>query len=147
MVENGTPAFRNNFYETLKTPTACLNGFTPPTVSMQPSKDSLPLVLCNNGIHHLRFRRFLVKALEESTLYGRLPDLWSEAMDRIAGKLLREIAIQPGQRDGHGGGPHAVDPSPYRSIERPWPRFSPRHRPADRAMILRRPQRRVRPLA
>ena len=114
---------------------------------MQPSKDSRLLVLCNNGIHHLRVRRFLVEALEESTLYGRLPDLWSEVMGRIVGKLLRGIAIQPGQRDGHGGGPDAVDPSHYRSIESPWPRFSPRHRPADRAMILRRPQRRVRPLA
>ncbi len=66
--------------------------------------DELPLlVLCSNGIYHLRVRRFLVEALEESTLYGRLPDLWSGAMGRIVGKLLRGVTIQTGQRDGHGG--------------------------------------------
>jgi hypothetical protein len=60
------------------------------------------LVLCSNGIYHLRVRRFLVEALEESTLYGRLPDLWSEPMGRIVGKLLRGVTIQTGQREGHG---------------------------------------------
>jgi hypothetical protein len=65
----------------------------------------LPLiVLCSNGIYHLRVRRFLVEALEESTLYGRLPDLWSEPMGRIVGKLLRGVTIQTGQREGHGAG-------------------------------------------
>ncbi|MEA3211170.1 MAG: hypothetical protein QOE70_4227 [Chthoniobacter sp.] len=62
------------------------------------------LVLCSNGIYHLRVRRFLVEALEESTLYGRLPDLWSEPMGRIVGKLLRGVTIQTGQREGHGAG-------------------------------------------
>jgi hypothetical protein len=60
------------------------------------------LVLCSNGIYHLRVRRFLVEALEESSLYGRLPDLWSEPMGRIVGKLLRGVTIQTGQREGHG---------------------------------------------
>jgi hypothetical protein len=60
------------------------------------------LVLCSNGIYHLRVRRFLVEALEESTLYGRLPDLWSEPMGRIVGKLLRGVTIQTGQREGDG---------------------------------------------
>jgi hypothetical protein len=65
--------------------------------------DRLPLlVLCSNGIYHLRVRRFLVEALEESTLYGRLPDLWSEPMGRIVGKLLRGVTIQTGQRHGEG---------------------------------------------
>jgi hypothetical protein len=60
------------------------------------------LVLCSNGIYHLCVRRFLVEALEESTLYGRLPDLWSEPMGRIVGKLLRGVTIQTGQREGDG---------------------------------------------
>lgn len=60
------------------------------------------LVLCSNGIYHQRVRRYLVEALEESTLYGRLPELWSEPMGRIVGKLLRGVTIQTGQREGHG---------------------------------------------
>lgn len=74
------------------------------TEGIDAAVEDLPLlVLCSNGIYHLRVRRFLVEALEESTLYGRLPDLWSEAMGRIVGKLLRGVTIQTGQRDGHGG--------------------------------------------
>jgi len=60
------------------------------------------LVLCSNGIYHQRVRRYLVEALEESTLYGRLPELWSEPMGRIVGKLLRGVTIQTGQREGTG---------------------------------------------
>jgi hypothetical protein len=60
------------------------------------------LVLCSNGIYHQRVRRFLVEALEESTLYGRLPDLWSEAMGSVVGKLLRGVTMQTGQREGQG---------------------------------------------
>jgi len=60
------------------------------------------LILSSNGIYHQRVRRFLVEALEESMLYGRLPDLWSGAMGRIVGKLLRGVTIQTGQREGQG---------------------------------------------
>ncbi len=60
------------------------------------------LVLSSNGIYHQRVRRFLVEALEESMLYGRLPDLWNGTMGRIVGKLLRGVTIQTGQREGAG---------------------------------------------
>jgi hypothetical protein len=60
------------------------------------------LVLCSNGIYHQRVRRFLVETLEESALYGRLPDLWNEAMGRVVGKLLRGVTMQTGQREGSG---------------------------------------------
>jgi hypothetical protein len=74
-----------------------------PTDGIDAAVAELPLlVLCSNGIYHMRVRRFLVEALEESTLYGRLPDLWSEPMGRIVGKLLRGVTIQTGQREGQG---------------------------------------------
>lgn len=60
------------------------------------------LVLSSNGIYHERVRRFLVELLEESMLYGRLPDLWSQAMSQIVGKLLRGVTIQTGHREGAG---------------------------------------------
>lgn len=61
------------------------------------------LVLCSNGIFHQRVRRFLVEALEESALYGRLPDLWAgETMGKLVGKLLRGVTIQTGRREGDG---------------------------------------------
>ncbi len=60
------------------------------------------LVLCSNGIYHERVRRFLVELLEESMLYGRLPDLWSGAMGQIVGKLLRGVTMQTGHREGTG---------------------------------------------
>ncbi len=60
------------------------------------------LVLCSNGIYHERVRRFLVELLEEAMLYGRLPDLWSGAMGRIVGKMLRGVTIQTGHRAGTG---------------------------------------------
>jgi hypothetical protein len=62
------------------------------------------LVLCSNGIYHQRVRRYLVELLEESTLYGRLPELWSDPMGRIVAKLLRGVTIQTGLREGHGAG-------------------------------------------
>jgi hypothetical protein len=64
------------------------------------------LVLCSNGIYHQRVRRFLVETLEESTLYGRLPDLWSHPMGSIVGKLMRGVTMQTGQRQGQG--PEAI---------------------------------------
>ena len=70
---------------------------------LDPALARLPLlVLCSNGIYHERVRRFLVESLEESMLYGRLPDLWSGAMGRIVGKLLRGVTIQTGHRVGSG---------------------------------------------
>jgi hypothetical protein len=65
--------------------------------------EKLPfLVLSSNGIYHERVRRFLVELLEESMLYGRLPDLWSQSMGQIVGKLMRGVTIQTGHREGSG---------------------------------------------
>ena len=65
--------------------------------------DRLPvLVLCSNGIYHERVRRFLVELLEESMLFGRLPDLWAGGMGRIVGKLIRGVTMQTGLRAGEG---------------------------------------------
>jgi hypothetical protein len=61
------------------------------------------LVLCSNGIYHERVRRFLVELLEESMLYGRLPDLWDGTMTVIVSKLLRGVTLQTGHREGAGG--------------------------------------------
>lgn len=63
-------------------------------------------VLCSNGIYFQRVRQFLIEKLEESTLLGRLPDLWPEMMPRIVGRLLRGVTIQTGQREG--AGPEAI---------------------------------------
>ncbi len=60
------------------------------------------LVLCSNGIYHERVRRFLVESVEDSMLYGRLPDLWSDAMGRVVVKLLRGVTIQTGHREQSG---------------------------------------------
>ncbi len=60
------------------------------------------LVLCSNGIYHERMRRFLVESLEQSMLYGRLPELWRESMGRIVGKLIRGVTVQTGYREGTG---------------------------------------------
>ncbi len=70
---------------------------------LEAALENLPLlVLSSNGIYHQRVRRFLVEALEESMLYGRLPDLWSGAMERIVGRFLRGVTIQTAQREGRG---------------------------------------------
>lgn len=63
-------------------------------------------VLCSNGIYFQRVRQFLIEKLEESTLLGRLPDLWPDMMPRIVGRLLRGVTIQTGQREG--AGPEAI---------------------------------------
>ncbi len=59
-------------------------------------------VLCSNGIYFQRVRQFLIEKLEESTLLGRLPDLWPDMMPRIVGRVLRGVTIQTGQREGAG---------------------------------------------
>ncbi len=71
----------------------------------QLAPDQLPLpllVLCSNGIYFQRIRQVFIEALEESTLMGRLPDLWPDMMPRIVGRLLRGVTIQTGVRDGDG---------------------------------------------
>jgi hypothetical protein len=60
------------------------------------------LVLASNGIYFQRQRQLFIEQLEESTLLGRLPDLWPELMPRIVGRLLRGVTIQTGVRDGIG---------------------------------------------
>jgi hypothetical protein len=60
------------------------------------------LVLSSNGIYYQRLRQQFIERLEESTLLGRLPDLWPELMPRIVGRLLRGVTIQTGVRDGSG---------------------------------------------
>lgn len=64
------------------------------------------MILSSNGIYHERVRRFLVELLEESMLYGRLPDLWNDWMGLIVGKLIRGVTVQTGYREGTGA--HAV---------------------------------------
>ena len=68
---------------------------------------ALPLpivVLCSNGIYFQRIRQILLEKLEESTLLGRLPDLWPDLMPRIIGRWLRGVTIQTGLREGSGPG-------------------------------------------
>lgn len=60
------------------------------------------LVLCSNGIYFQRVRQFFIEKLEESTLLGRLPDLWPAVMPRLVGRLMRGVTIQTGQREGAG---------------------------------------------
>jgi hypothetical protein len=64
---------------------------------------ALPLlVLCANGIYFQRIRSSFVELLEESTLLGRLPDLWPELMPAIVGRLMRGVTIQTALRTGAG---------------------------------------------
>ena len=60
------------------------------------------LVLSSNGIYYQRLRQQFIERLEESTLLGRLPDLWPDIMPRLVGRLLRGVTIQTGIRDGSG---------------------------------------------
>ena len=60
------------------------------------------LVLSSNGIYYQRLRQQFIEQLEESTLLGRLPDLWPDIMPRLIGRLLRGVTIQTGLRDGAG---------------------------------------------
>ncbi len=70
---------------------------------MEDAVPELPaLVLAANGIYFQRVRQFLLEKLEESTLLGRLPDLWPATMPRLVAKLLRGVTIQTGQREGTG---------------------------------------------
>jgi hypothetical protein len=60
-------------------------------------------VFCANGIYFQRLRQVFIEKLEESTLLGRLPDLWPDLMPKLVGKIMRGVTIQPGLRDGTGG--------------------------------------------
>lgn len=60
------------------------------------------VVLSSNGIYFQRIRQIFVEKLEESILFGRLPDLWPDLMPVIVGKLLRGVTIQTGLREGAG---------------------------------------------
>ncbi|MBL9168921.1 MAG: hypothetical protein JNN07_14370 [Verrucomicrobiales bacterium] len=69
------------------------------------STTSLPiplLVLSSNGIYFQRIRQVLIEKLEESTLLGRLPDLWPDLMPLLIGRLMRGVTIQTGIREGDG---------------------------------------------
>lgn len=69
------------------------------------------LVLTANGIYFQRIRQVFLELLEESTLLGRLPDLWPEAMPTLVGHLIRGVTIQTGLREE----------GPEGSIYRPGP--------------------------
>jgi hypothetical protein len=60
------------------------------------------LVLCANGIYFQRIRSSFIELLEESTLLGRLPDLWPDLMPVVVGRLMRGITIQTALRRGSG---------------------------------------------
>jgi hypothetical protein len=64
---------------------------------------ALPLlVLCANGIYFQRVRSSFIELLEESTLLGRLPDLWPDVMPQVVGRLMRGVTIQTSIRRGSG---------------------------------------------
>jgi hypothetical protein len=60
------------------------------------------LVLCANGIYFQRLRRSFIELLEESTLLGRLPDLWPDLMPSVVGRLMRGVTLQTALRRGTG---------------------------------------------
>jgi hypothetical protein len=73
------------------------------TGALDEQAHQLPIfVLCSNGIYFQRVRQFFVEKLEESTLLGRLPDLWPGVMPQLVARLLRGVTIQTGQREGAG---------------------------------------------
>jgi ketopantoate reductase len=61
------------------------------------------VVLCSNGIYFQRLRFLFLEKLEESVLFGRLPDLWPDLMPRIVSRILRGVTLQTGIREGSGG--------------------------------------------
>ena len=60
------------------------------------------VVLCANGIYFQRVRQIFIEKLEESALFGRLPDLWPDLMPHLVNRLLRGVTIQTGVREGSG---------------------------------------------
>ena len=90
--------------------------------------EELPvLVLASNGIYFQRVRQFLLERLEESTLLGRLPDLWPDLMPRLVGRLMRGVTIQTGLREGGGA----------EAVYRPGPRGRTRLAGGDKTLRAR----------
>ncbi len=80
---------------------------------LNPAELPFPIVvLCSNGIYFQRLRLLFLEKLEESVLFGRLPDLWPDLMPPIIGRMLRGVTLQTGIREGSGGS----------SVYRPGPR-------------------------
>ena len=89
----------------LLTPCVSLLERASETGTLDPAALPLPLlVLCSNGIYFQRIRQVFLEKLEESTLLGRLPDLWPDLMPSIVGRLLRGVSLQTALRDGDGSG-------------------------------------------
>lgn len=93
------------------------------------------LVLSSNGIYFQRIRQVFIEKLEESTLLGRLPDLWPDLMPQLVGRLMRGVTIQTGIREGDGAN----------AIYRPGPLGStkiaggsPEHRHRAHALLSKR---------
>lgn len=85
--------------------------------ALNPAELPLPLlVLCSNGIYFQRIRQVFLEKLEESTLLGRLPDLWPDLMPAIVGRLLRGVSQQTAVREGDGAEAvyHPGPPGPTR---------------------------------
>ncbi|MGR8930785.1 MAG: hypothetical protein ACU836_09105 [Gammaproteobacteria bacterium] len=73
--------------------------------SGQLTAEALPfpiVVLCSNGIYFQRLRSLFLEKLEESVLFGHLPDLWPDLMPRIVARILRGVTMQTGVREGSG---------------------------------------------
>ena len=78
----------------LLTPCVSLLERASETGTLDPAALPLPLlVLCSNGIYFQRIRQVFLEKLEESTLLGRLPDLWPDLMPSIVGRLLRGVSL------------------------------------------------------
>ena len=84
---------------------------------LQAGSAKLPLlILCSNGIYFQRLRSSFVELLEESTLLGRLPDLWPSLMPAIVGRLMRGVTIQTGLRRGSGNSAVYLPGPPGRTV-------------------------------
>lgn len=72
------------------------------TGQVDPATQMPVTILSANGIYFQRHRQMFTERLEESTLFGRLPELWPELMPHIVCRLLRGVTIQTSIRDGSG---------------------------------------------
>lgn len=105
---------------------------------LSPRDLPLPLlVLSSNGIYFQRIRQVFIEKLEESTLLGRLPDLWPDLMPSLVGRLMRGVTVQTGIREGDGGSA-VYRPGPLGSTRIAG--GSPEHRHRAHAILSRRVQ-------